>query len=90
MIRKVESGTIDYSYHYVMQHDLLRDLAIHQTSQEPEAQRDRLIIDISGNNLPEWWNVENEYQIKARILSISTGLFISVLMHTLVERLLCH
>ncbi|XP_061363421.1 probable disease resistance protein At5g66900 [Gastrolobium bilobum] len=70
--RKVASGTIDYKYHYVTQHGLLRELAICQTSQELVEKRNRLIIDISGNNVPEWWNGGNEYHIAARILSIST------------------
>ncbi|KAL1333077.1 hypothetical protein HN51_061833 [Arachis hypogaea] len=70
--RNVESETVDYSYHYVMQHDLLRELAILQTSQKPEAERNKLILDISGNDLPKWWTTEKEYHIKARVLSIST------------------
>ncbi|KAK7331128.1 hypothetical protein VNO77_25342 [Canavalia gladiata] len=69
--RKVESGTVDYNYHYVTQHGLLRELAILQTSREPTEKRNRLIIDINGNNVPVWWSVQNEYHIAARILSIS-------------------
>ncbi|XP_027347379.1 probable disease resistance protein At5g66900 [Abrus precatorius] len=70
--RNVEGGTIEYNNHYVTQHGLLRDLAILQTSQEPTEKRNRLIIDISGNNLPSWWTKQNEHHIAARILSIST------------------
>nr|KYP43400.1 putative disease resistance protein At5g66900 family [Cajanus cajan] len=71
-IRNTASDTIDYNYHYVTQHGLLRDLAILQTSQEPTEKRNRLIIDLSGNNLPEWWTSQNEYHIAASTLSIST------------------
>ncbi|XP_020238613.1 probable disease resistance protein At5g66900 [Cajanus cajan] len=70
--RNTASDTIDYNYHYVTQHGLLRDLAILQTSQEPTEKRNRLIIDLSGNNLPEWWTSQNEYHIAASTLSIST------------------
>ncbi|CAI8609216.1 unnamed protein product [Vicia faba] len=70
--RKVASGTIDYNYHYVTQHGLLRDLAIRNNSHEPEDKRNRLIIDTSANNLPSWWTSETEYHIAARVLSIST------------------
>ncbi|XP_057416188.1 probable disease resistance protein At5g66900 [Lotus japonicus] len=70
--RKVASDIVDYNYHYVTQHGLLRDLAILQTSEETEDKRDRLIIEINRNNLPAWWSLENEYPIAARILSIST------------------
>ncbi|PNY16705.1 putative disease resistance protein [Trifolium pratense] len=70
--RKVASGAIDYNYHYVTQYGLLRDLAIHDTDQEADDKRNRLIIDTSANHLPSWWTSENEYRIAARILSIST------------------
>ncbi|KAM0000746.1 putative powdery mildew resistance protein, RPW8 [Helianthus debilis subsp. tardiflorus] len=58
--------------HYVTQHDLLRELAIHQSSQDPIAQRERLFIEIHGNDLPEWWSEETQQEIDARFLSIST------------------
>ncbi|KAM7516575.1 hypothetical protein LguiA_006158 [Lonicera macranthoides] len=51
--------------HYVMQHDLLRDLAIHLTNQEPLEQRKRLIIDHPNSKL-------YQQPIHARLLSIST------------------
>ncbi|CAK8562362.1 unnamed protein product [Lathyrus sativus] len=70
--RKVARGAIDYNYHYVTQHGILRDLAIRNDSQEPEDKRNRLIIDTSANNLPSWWTSETEYHIAARVLSIST------------------
>ncbi|KAK7268614.1 hypothetical protein RIF29_21316 [Crotalaria pallida] len=67
--RKVANGALDYNHHYVTQYGLLRDLAIHQTNEEPVAERNRLIIDLSC--LPKWWAEVNEHPIKARILSLS-------------------
>ncbi|KAG7991166.1 hypothetical protein I3843_02G061700 [Carya illinoinensis] len=58
--------------HFVLQHDLLRELAIHQCSQEPIEQRKRLIIDINGNNIPKWWMEQRLQPINAQLLSIST------------------
>ena len=43
-----------YNDDFVTQHDILRELATHQSSQESEEQRSRLIMNISGNNLPKW------------------------------------
>ncbi|KAF5463857.1 hypothetical protein F2P56_013985 [Juglans regia] len=57
---------------FVLQHDLLRELAIHQCSLEPVEQRKRLIIDISGNNIPKWWMEQRLQPINAQLLSIST------------------
>ncbi|RDX78683.1 putative disease resistance protein, partial [Mucuna pruriens] len=70
--RNIASYTVDYNYHYVTQYGLLRDLTMLETSKEPMEKRNRLIIDISGNNLPKWWASPNEYHIAARTLSIST------------------
>ncbi|KAK7263083.1 hypothetical protein RJT34_30667 [Clitoria ternatea] len=70
--RNIAGGIVDYNYHYVTQHGLLRDLAILQTNQEPTEKRKRLNINLSGNKLPEWWNAENEFHVAARILSLST------------------
>ncbi|XP_076917336.1 putative disease resistance protein At5g66900 [Bidens hawaiensis] len=57
--------------HYVKQHDLLRELAIHLSSQEPIAQRNRLLIEICGNVIPVWWIEQPQQPINTRILSIS-------------------
>ncbi|KAB1201826.1 hypothetical protein CJ030_MR8G004362 [Morella rubra] len=57
---------------FVLQHDLLRELAIYLSSQEPIEQRKRLILDISGNNVPEWWTEQREQPINALLLSITT------------------
>ena len=59
---------------FVTQHDILRELAMHQSSQEPIEKRSRLIVNISQNNLPKWWNEQKQQLIDhARLLSISTG-----------------
>ncbi|KAJ0040043.1 hypothetical protein Pint_28119 [Pistacia integerrima] len=61
-----------YNDHFVMQHDLLRDLIIHQNMLEPIEKRKRLFIEISGNNFPEWWLEQTLHPVNARLLSIST------------------
>ncbi|XP_076950826.1 putative disease resistance protein At5g66900 [Bidens hawaiensis] len=53
----------------VTQHDMMRALAIHLSSQEPRKDRERLIVNLDGKDLPELPQTVN-----ARILSISTGL----------------
>ncbi|KAM5576364.1 hypothetical protein ABKV19_007300 [Rosa sericea] len=70
-----------YSEHFVIQHGLLRDLAIQQTGQDSQNQIEqgkRLIIDICGNELPKWWTEQINKPKKTRLLSISTdGVFSS-------------
>ncbi|XP_040369518.1 probable disease resistance protein At4g33300 [Rosa chinensis] len=62
-----------YGYHYVTQHDVLRELAIYHSKLDPVEHRERLIIDTCGSNLPKWWR-EQKYQVmKARLLSLSAG-----------------
>ncbi|KAF5958207.1 hypothetical protein HYC85_005432 [Camellia sinensis] len=65
-----------YNEHFVMQHDLLRDLAIHQSDQNPIEHRKRLIVDIVANDLPRWWIDQREHPVHARLVSISTGVLI--------------
>nr|XP_004288071.2 PREDICTED: uncharacterized protein LOC101305792 isoform X2 [Fragaria vesca subsp. vesca] len=61
-----------YSDLFVNLPHMLRGLAIHKASEDTIEQRNRLIIDIHGDNLPSWWS-EQKYQPKnARLLSIST------------------
>ncbi|GMY10724.1 probable disease resistance protein At5g66900 [Fagus crenata] len=74
LIDMKEASEVDnyYNEDFVTQHDLLRDLAIHLSSQEPIGQRQRLFVDINGNNLPEWWTKQKQQLINARLLSIST------------------
>ncbi|KAH7520132.1 hypothetical protein FEM48_Zijuj08G0111700 [Ziziphus jujuba var. spinosa] len=53
-----------YSEHFVTQHDLLRELAIYESSHEPQVngerceepveQRKRLILDLKGDEHPKW------------------------------------
>ncbi|XP_050369147.1 probable disease resistance protein At5g66900 [Argentina anserina] len=61
-----------YSEHFVTQHDMLRELAIQQMSQESLQQRMRLSIDICGDNLPMWWKEQNYQSFIARLVLIST------------------
>ena len=64
-----------YNEDYVTQHDLLRELAMFESCQGPEGQRQRWIIDASENT-------QDQQPINARLLSISTGLFMfSVITH---------
>nr|POE89714.1 putative disease resistance protein [Quercus suber] len=61
-----------YNEDFVTQHDILRELAMHESSQEPIEQRARLIMNISENKLPKWWTEQKQQLINARLLSIST------------------
>ncbi|RXH75276.1 hypothetical protein DVH24_029997 [Malus domestica] len=62
-----------YTEHFVTQHNMLRELAIHQGSQDPIEHRKRLFINICGDKLPKWLTEQKYQAIKARLLSISTG-----------------
>nr|AJT49599.1 R8H-1 protein [Vitis pseudoreticulata] len=74
VVTRNDGNEIDWCYNdaFVMQHDLLRDLAIYQSNQEPIEKRKRLVVDLTGNRLPEWWTKENQPQLSARLVSIST------------------
>ncbi|KAG4379110.1 hypothetical protein AAZX31_17G172000 [Glycine max] len=76
--RKNASDTDNYYYsnHFIILHDLLRELAIYQSTQEPAEERKRLIIEINQNK-PHWWLGEKSKLLKpqqatAQTLSIST------------------
>ncbi|KAD6795901.1 hypothetical protein E3N88_06797 [Mikania micrantha] len=56
--------------HYVTQHDLLRELAIHLSSKEPIALRERLYIEIHENDIPDWWIQQTQSSIDARLLLV--------------------
>ncbi|XP_028764114.1 probable disease resistance protein At5g66900 [Neltuma alba] len=72
--RKVERETDKYyNNHFVMLHDLLRELAIHQSSLEPFEERKRLIIDLGENNHPKWWPEQKQQGVIARISSLLFG-----------------
>ncbi|KAJ7951603.1 Disease resistance protein [Quillaja saponaria] len=51
-----------YNYHFITQHDLLREVAIKQNSNGPVVQRKRLIVEIGESNLPEWWTEKKQCQ----------------------------
>ncbi|XP_004288073.1 PREDICTED: probable disease resistance protein At5g66900 [Fragaria vesca subsp. vesca] len=71
--RNDEGDMDDYVEHFVTQHDLLRELAIHHTDTVPIEQRERLIIDIRGNKFPKWWKKQMDQPFeKAHLVSIST------------------
>ncbi|KAL5752867.1 hypothetical protein ACOSP7_023054 [Xanthoceras sorbifolium] len=72
MARKNASDDGCYNDHFVMQHDLLRELIIHQSMSEPIERTKRVIINISGKNFPKWWSQQKGNPIHARLLSIST------------------
>ncbi|XP_020973817.1 probable disease resistance protein At5g66900 isoform X1 [Arachis ipaensis] len=60
-----------YNNHFLMQHDLLRELANHQSNQEPIEHRKRLAIDLTqnGKNCPNWLVEQNQPGIFSRMLS---------------------
>ena len=63
-----------YNEHFVTQHDLLRDLTMQPSSNDP-GQWERLNIDLRGKNqLPNWWDKCKEKSFSARLLTISSGL----------------
>ncbi|CAK9166436.1 unnamed protein product [Ilex paraguariensis] len=73
LTRKDASEVDDYcNEQFVMQHDLLRELAIYESSRESIEQRSRVILDISANNLPRWWTEQLQQPIHSNLLSIST------------------
>ncbi|KAJ4828382.1 hypothetical protein Tsubulata_017840, partial [Turnera subulata] len=72
-----------YNEHSVMQHDLIRELAILKSNSESMEQRKRLFLDIHGNKFPDWlipkeghfpeWLISpKQPSISAKLLSIST------------------
>ncbi|KAK4262266.1 hypothetical protein QN277_027848 [Acacia crassicarpa] len=66
--RKVASEADNYyNNHFLMQHDLLRDLAIHLSNKKPMEQRENLIIDINKNNHRELWSEPKKQGIISRI-----------------------
>ncbi|KAL5557096.1 hypothetical protein UlMin_039332 [Ulmus minor] len=77
VVSRKDANELDgyYSEHFVTQHDMLKELAIHENRQGPVEQRKRLILDSSVNSQNEWKDL-NEQPINAKLLSISTdGLF---------------
>ncbi|KAE8672657.1 pentatricopeptide repeat-containing protein [Hibiscus syriacus] len=74
LIRKDDQSEVDDCYNdlFIMQHDLLRELAIYQSGLDPVEKRERIVVELSGNNFPNWWSEEKKQQLSARLLSIST------------------
>ncbi|TYJ10387.1 hypothetical protein E1A91_A11G204900v1 [Gossypium mustelinum] len=74
VMRKDDASEADsfYNDHFVMQHDLLRELAIYQSSFNPIEQRRRIIVELSRNNFPNWWLEEKQQPLGAHLFSIST------------------
>lgn len=71
MIRKVASDADKYyKNHFVMLHDLLRDLAVHQSKQVPFEERSRLIVDLSENDHPKRGPEQQQQGVIGRMLSI--------------------
>ncbi|KAK7359895.1 hypothetical protein VNO77_01862 [Canavalia gladiata] len=68
--RKNSNETYNYYYnnHFIVLHDLVRELAIHQSTEEPIEQRKRLIIDTNKNN-SEWQLWDKQQSTMVRILS---------------------
>ncbi|XP_004296566.1 PREDICTED: probable disease resistance protein At5g66900 [Fragaria vesca subsp. vesca] len=69
---EVVQEAIEYNRYVVRQHDLLRELAIYNSKRDPMEHRERLIIEICGNNVPKWWREQKYPYINARLVSIST------------------
>ncbi|CAN1759346.1 Probable disease resistance protein At5g66900 [Linum perenne] len=56
------------------QHDLLRELIIYKSNLETFEQRERLILEIFRNEVPDWWTdtMQQLQSVHCHILSIST------------------
>ncbi|PNY12238.1 putative disease resistance protein [Trifolium pratense] len=76
-----------YNNHYVVIHDLLRELANHQRKEESELanyqrkeesfdQRKRLIIDLHGDDRPDWWIGPNQHGMSSCMPSSVTRMWV--------------
>ncbi|KAK7331123.1 hypothetical protein VNO77_25337 [Canavalia gladiata] len=70
-----------YNHHFLVQHDLLREISIHQLQQQPFEQRERLIFDVNENNWPQ----QNQKNTVAHTLSISTDQMVTPDLSNVVE-----
>ncbi|KAG6768051.1 hypothetical protein POTOM_026948 [Populus tomentosa] len=61
-----------YNEHFVMQHDLLRELAIRGSNSGSIEHRKRVLLEIIENKIPEWLMEQDQLSIRAKLLSIST------------------
>lgn len=68
-----EHDATDYcNGYFAMQHDLLRELVVYQTTLEPIEQRTRMIVEINRNSFPDWWTEGDQPCLHPRLLSITT------------------
>ncbi|BAT75554.1 hypothetical protein LR48_Vigan727s002400 [Vigna angularis] len=67
-----DSDNYCYNNHFVVLHDLLRDLAIYQNNREPIEQRKRIITGINENQ-SQWWLGEKQQGMMSRLLSKYRG-----------------
>ncbi|XP_004232056.1 probable disease resistance protein At5g66900 [Solanum lycopersicum] len=61
-----------HNLHYIQQHDMLRELVIHQCDEKPVEERMRIYINIKGNEFPRWWFEQRLQPLQAEVLSIVT------------------
>ncbi|CAN4079615.1 unnamed protein product [Withania somnifera] len=61
-----------HNLHYIQQHDVLRELVIHQCDVKPVEERMRIYINIKGNDFPRWWFEQRLQPLQAEVLSIIT------------------
>ncbi|PHT56936.1 hypothetical protein CQW23_05422 [Capsicum baccatum] len=59
-----------HNLHYIQQHDMLRELVIHQCDEKPVEERMRIYINIKGNDLR--WFEQRLQPLQAEVLSIIT------------------
>ncbi|XP_029130410.1 probable disease resistance protein At5g66900 isoform X2 [Cajanus cajan] len=77
VVRKNASDSDNYYYnnHFVILHDLLRDLAIYQNNREPIERRKRLITDINEKKT-QWWLGEKQLSMVANLWSKYCGWYV--------------
>ncbi|CAL4905549.1 unnamed protein product [Urochloa decumbens] len=70
-----KAGDLYSSYHdySVMQHDVLRDLALHMSGRDPLNKRRRLVMPRREETLPRDWQRNKDTPFDAQIVSIHTG-----------------
>ncbi|CAN6541792.1 unnamed protein product [Malus baccata var. baccata] len=71
-----------YGEHFVIQHDMLKLLSIHESHDEDPIGH-RLIVDIRGDELPPWWTEKKQKTKKAHLVSVLTGELSSTKWHNM-------
>lgn len=61
----------DYWFRHV---DLFKEYACYLASLDPIEERQRLILEVFGKNIPKWLRELKDQPLKAQLLSISTGM----------------